>query len=130
MISNICTNRNQSETLIGIGIEEDTADHFVLYNKNLEQVYQIREGETFSQIKNNYASGIYPSWSLAQLLTLLPQEIKSHGKNCELVIKPELPNIKILYITKDNEIIFNKLIELSILGLIEVLILFREGNIN
>ena len=130
MISNECTHKEQAKLLKGIGIDENTAEHIVLFNDSTEQIYQIKHGETYLTTKEQYSCHSYPSWSMAQLIDQLPLEIKLHGKTGELVIKPEKQILKVLYITKDNEIIAQRSEWWSVQGIINLLYIFRKGNLD
>lgn len=84
-MAKICTDINQSEKLIELGIDVNTADMFyadLIVNNKHEYVmhplesYGFKTFKTFKDANESQTSKFIPAWSLSALLGLMPTEYK------------------------------------------------------
>ncbi len=93
-ISNIATNKDQSERLKQCGVSEDTAD--MVWRKNYDPTSESGYGEseqlcvmTFCTAKILYGEAfITPAWSLSRLLALMPPTIRQGNTTYYLDFAP------------------------------------------
>lgn len=92
-MNKICTDINQSQKLMGLGIDIDTADMFYAdlliddnhkYNLHLLESYGFKTfGETYLKISNHLK--FIPAWSLTVLFKMLPYSARlERGSSTEL----------------------------------------------
>lgn len=77
----ICTSVEQSQTLIKLGISEDTADLYYILRRNSEPRLALLNATLPSGMLNSI-----PAWSLSALINLLPEFIDSDGKDYCLIM--------------------------------------------
>ena len=84
--SQICTDREQSERLLALGLKKETADmYYRFYDKN---TYEINPTwETIWQDIAEYKN-IIPAWSLGRLIELMPRTIMMHFQTGEVLDTP------------------------------------------
>lgn len=72
-MAKICTTIEQSQKLLELGIDENTADMYYLYDRNLHKMY----GDfPYCREYKKIVGGVdIPAWSLSALLDLMPQRI-------------------------------------------------------
>ena len=74
-MSNLCTSRNQSETLMGLGIDVQTSDMCYMSYKVLATGYL----RTIDVLGDNV--DLFPAWSLSALVDLMPERITIGDKD-------------------------------------------------
>ena len=67
--SQICTDKNQSERLLALGLKKETADMFIGINWGNELAYDNNGGYTGN------LDTTFPAWSLHRLIELCSQQI-------------------------------------------------------
>ena len=77
--SQICTDKNQSERLLALGLKKETADIVHYFSQSLAQdwtIVPLADGETA-----RYIQGLeIPAWSLDRLMELVPHR---YGEYCD-----------------------------------------------
>lgn len=72
--SQICTTREQSERLLALGLNKETADMMWVSNGYIDDyILRPRKANTFTDIPQ------IPAWSLHRLLLLIPKEVNIDG---------------------------------------------------
>lgn len=78
--SQICTDKNQSERLLALGLKKETADMVHFFSQSLAQdwtIVPLAENETAKNI-----GGVeIPAWSLDRLRELIPENIFTGVRN-------------------------------------------------
>lgn len=74
-MSNLCTSRNQSETLMGLGVDVQTSDMCYMSYKVLATGYL----RTIDVLGDNV--DLFPAWSLSALVDLMPERITIGDKD-------------------------------------------------
>lgn len=78
-MNKICTSLEQSQRLIELGIDVNTADmHYstwTILNKG-EYILSPNQGETIEELQEDYGNQIIPVWSLSALMELIQDDIK------------------------------------------------------
>ena len=106
--SAICTDRNQSERLLALGLKRETADMcWQTTTLNGEPITYPSQDVWMngSIITNNH----FPAWSLHRILSLIPKEFKVNvipmcGRNYEMPIEMHiLPDLSIVYTDLSKE---------------------------
>ena len=112
---NICTTLEQSEKLLGLGLNPETADMKYFYWKNEENPVKKSPSVGFSkEISDNYigTEAVYaPAWSLAKLLEILPDCVIKDGRGYWLECFKDEDTFVIKYWIKPNGICTNLLVE-------------------
>lgn len=75
-MNNLCTSRDQSKTLMGLGIDVQTSDMCYILNKILATGY-LRAME----VLNDRVDDLFPAWSLSALVDLMPERITIGDKD-------------------------------------------------
>jgi hypothetical protein len=67
--SQVCTDKNQSERLLALGLKKETADCFLMLVGDLggAELYTIRFGTPYE----GWTEGVIPAWSLGRLLEVM-----------------------------------------------------------
>ncbi|MBO6273890.1 hypothetical protein J6O48_14125 [bacterium] len=82
-MNKICTDIGQSQKLIELGIDVNTADMMWDDWSLIEEGWKLSIGY-YSEIEKDYGRKCYPAWSLAALLDILPKKyypVKDHETN-------------------------------------------------
>lgn len=87
-MSNLCTSRNQSETLMGLGIDVQTSDMCYMSYKVLATGYL----KTIDVLGDNV--DLFPAWSLSALVDLMPERIMIGDENYYLWFKKKAVEYK------------------------------------
>ena len=131
--SQICTTRFQSETLLKLGLNKETADMTIHLKGDsgwyvtAEPFYEWEDDmNTLPSLEET--EQILPAWSLHRLIEMMPQTIEYNSELLELSVAGGLV---IQYATSNNEkaeIFFSDRLYLSVISCIEWLI--KEGYFN
>jgi hypothetical protein len=86
--SQICTDKNQSERLLALGLKKETADMVYTYEReehgdNYYWNLEVLEGPWDSYIWPSNGTFI-PAWSLHRLLMMLDYDVQTDGKYISL----------------------------------------------
>lgn len=85
----ISTTREQSESLLTLGVKPETADCYIEYAPSGKYFTYVRQTYNEDVFKR---SNIIPSWSLARLLKMIPTEIENDY--CSAVLQITHPVIQ------------------------------------
>lgn len=88
--SQICTTRVQSERLLALGLNKETADMCINYSRKLAYTFSYSEVST---LYDNYGIGklmeadsLLPAWSLHRLIEMMPYDFTDNNNTYELQI--------------------------------------------
>ena len=100
------TTKELIDFLLKLGIDPNTADCYMLWmerydSEPVHEIYILKEGETFDDLKNSYSCTILPCWSRYAIQRLLPSQIEINEEVCNLCIN----NLDIKYITLDGSVL-------------------------
>jgi hypothetical protein len=87
--SQICTNREQSERLLALGLKKETAD--MCYFKN--DIYggkDVARTEIPEIWTNSFSEAYFPAWSLHRLIEMMPNNIHKYNDIADLSVSNEL----------------------------------------
>jgi len=74
----ICTSIEQSQKLVELGIDVNTADmHYSTWTilNDGEYILSPNQGQTIEELQKDYGNQVIPAWSLTALLKLIKSEI-------------------------------------------------------
>lgn len=120
--SQICTTKEQSERLLALGLNKDTADMTYLNDKICTASY--------NEMECPYDNLVNPAWSLHRLIEIIPNRIKHENDYYHFDIFSDITGYAVDYIDPDDNYYdllgnrHNNLFE-GIISLIEWLI--KEG---
>lgn len=71
--SSVCTDKNQSEKLLSLGLKKETADCYWFYCDIAKEWKCTILSST--QVFKDYPTTVIPAWSLHRLLSLIPSSV-------------------------------------------------------
>lgn len=72
--SQVCTDKNQSERLLELGLKPETADCTLIPSCDNDGTYIPKIGNLYLELRD----GAIPAWSLGRLIKLMPRTIVMH----------------------------------------------------
>ena len=91
--SQICTDRNQSERLLALGLRRETADCGIYYSE------LAGCDRMFAKIETEFEADEIPAWSLHRLIEMMPNKIRIYDDSVSLIVS----NTKVQYYSHDVE---------------------------
>ena len=94
--SQVCTDKNQSERLLALGLKEETADMVLLKEMVYdEENHCTRDGENYlirpiDYLEGEEHRGHIPAWSLHRLIEMMPNNIHKYNDIADLSVSNEL----------------------------------------
>jgi hypothetical protein len=128
--SQICTNREQSERLLALGLKKETADCFLMLVGDLggSDLYTIRFGAPY----DGWVEGVIPAWSLHRLIEMMPNNIHKYNDIADLSISNELVQYRFYDVDYNHDVCLEHFndgtLYDNLIDCIEWLI--KEGNFN
>ena len=81
--SQVCTDKNQSERLLALGLKKETADMAI--EPDLESTYEVYYISAYPPSKRGV-----PAWSLHRLIEMMPNNIHKYNDIADLSVSNEL----------------------------------------
>lgn len=126
-ISQICTNKEQSERLLALGLKKETSDCVVSSIGSKDRLIHTEEPIYIMESLNSKRIPNYPAWSLHRLIEIIPNRIKYKNDYYHFNIFSDNTRYTVDYVDPDDNYYnsfghcHNNLFE-SIISLIEWLI--------
>lgn len=137
-----CTTLEQGRMLVGLGIDQDTADKCwiavetgeeepALYSLSLEQARENRmTADRFLTdiARKSVPDALTPAWSLTALLDLLPAEIVNGGVNYPLCLAKAGSGYRAYY-ARETGLLYSTMDECPVGAAVKMIFLLKEKNI-
>ena len=126
--SAICTNRQQSERLLSLGLKKETADMYYSYDIICAKPYY--KVEEF--MNGCVPEDIFPAWSLHRLIEIMPNNIHKYNDIADLSVSNELVQYRFYDVDYNHDVCLEHFndgtLYANIIDCIEWLI--KEGYFN
>lgn len=117
----ICTSVEQSQRLIGLGLDADTADLYYIFRRNSEPRLALFTSKVSEGMLNSL-----PAWSLSALINQLPQFINADNTDYCLMMTSD----RVVYWNPNKDNLFETTQDNLLDAIVETLVwLFEKGEI-